>query len=66
MRSTGIPELTCVDDTNYIREVLLLAVKSDRVAEEAFLGTIQECLRLKWTVQVMWMIHTIKHNKGSS
>lgn len=66
MRFTGIPELTCVEDTDYIREVLMLDARSDREAEQAFLNTIQVCLKLKWTVQVMWLFHTMKHKGGSS
>ena len=62
MRSTGIPELTCVEDTNYIRNVLEvdLAV-TEHVAEMRFRKVIQKCLNLKWTVQIMWRLHIVKN-----
>ena len=60
MRSTGIPELTCVEDTDYIRNVLVTD-KSEHAAEEIFRDVIQKCLDLKWTVQIMWKIHILRH-----
>lgn len=59
MRSTGIPELTCVEDTEYIRMALVLD-RSEREAEEAFHDVIKKCLDLKWTVQVMWWFHDVR------
>ena len=63
MRSTGIPELTCVEDTDYIRNALLLD-KTEQEAEQLFRKVIKKCLDLKWTVQVMWKIHLLRR-KGS-
>ena len=63
MRSTGIPELACVEDANYIRDALMLT-KSEHEAEEAFKQLIKKCLDLQWTVQIMWWIH--KHRAGGS
>jgi len=61
MRSTGIPELSCVEDTNYIRMVLSLN-KKEHDAEEYFRQkVIKKCLDLGWTVQVMWWLHLRKH-----
>ena len=67
MRSTGIPELTCVEDTDYIKMVLVLD-KTEREAEEIFRNVIKKCLDLKWTVQLMWKVHLLKRNlvTGSS
>lgn len=59
MRSTGIPELTCVEDTDYIKTALALG-KTDTEAERAFHMVIQKCLDVKWTVQVMWAIHKLR------
>jgi len=57
MRSTGIPELTCVEDTDYIRTVLMLS-EQEREAERHFeQKVIKKCLGLGWTVQVMWWMH---------
>ena len=65
MRSTGLPELTCVEDTDYIKTVLVLG-KSEVEAEASFRNTvIQSCLDLKWTVQAMWWLHKAKHGKRS-
>lgn len=61
MRSTGIPELTCVEDTDYIRNVLEMELTSEHVAEMRFRKVIQKCLNLKWTVQIMWWLHIAKH-----
>ena len=63
MRSTGIPELTCVEDTDYIRNVLEMKA-SEHVAEMRFRKVIQKCLNLKWTVQIMWRLHIAKHGSG--
>ena len=66
MRSTGIPELTCVEDTNYIRNVLEVSLAaSEHVAEMRFRKIIQKCLNLKWTVQIMWRLHIAKHGSDS-
>ncbi len=59
MRSTGIPELTCVEDTDYIRMALALD-QPDHTAEEIFRRIIQKCLDLKWTVQFMWHFHLMR------
>ena len=62
MKSTGIPELTCVEDTKYIKNVLEIGVTtSEHVAEMRFRKVIQRCLSLKWTVQVMWQLHIAKN-----
>ena len=68
MRSTGIPELSCVEDTDYIRMALALD-RSEHDAQEAFRNVLKKCLDLKWTVQVMWKMHLFKKNlltNGSS
>ncbi|CAI7993963.1 Phosphatidylinositol 4,5-bisphosphate 3-kinase catalytic subunit gamma isoform [Geodia barretti] len=63
MRSTGIPELTCVEDTDYIRNALVLD-KTEQEAEQLFRKVIRKCLDLKWTVQMMWKIHLLR-KKGT-
>lgn len=63
MRWTGIPELTCVEDTNYIRNALVLE-KSELEAEKCFKNVINKCIDLGWTVQVMWAFHKMKHVKS--
>lgn len=61
MRSTGIPELTCVEDTDYIRNALVLDKNEDE-AEHLFRKVTKKCLDLKWTVQVMWKIHLLRRS----
>lgn len=61
MRSTGIPELTCVEDTDYIRRAFALD-KSETEAEETFRQVIRKCLDLKWTVQFMWQVHLLRRS----
>ena len=63
MRSTGIPELTCVEDTDYIRNALVLD-RTEQEAEFLFRKVIKKCLDLKWTVQMMWKIHLLR-KKGT-
>ena len=59
MRSTGIPELTCVEDIDYIK-VALAITKTDTEAEKEFQSIIKKCLDLRWTVQVMWALHKLR------
>lgn len=57
MKCTGIPELQSVKDIEYLRNVFVL----DKTAEEAgevFRDKISECLRLAWTVQINFWVHT--------
>ncbi len=63
MRSTGIPELTCVEDTDYIKNALLLG-RTELEAMQSFQKVIQKCLDLKWTVQVMWKFHLFKRKNS--
>ena len=63
MRSTGIPELACMEDANYIRDALMVT-RPEHEAEQEFRQLIKKCLDLQWTVQIMWWIHVKK--KGAS
>lgn len=65
MRSTGIPELACVEDANYIRNALMVT-KGEHEAELAFRQLIKKCLDLQWTVQIMWWIHKQRTGGNSS
>ncbi len=64
MRSTGIPELTCVEDTDYIKMALAME-KTDTEAEKEFQTIIQKCMDLGWTVQLMWYFHKLKASPQS-
>jgi phosphatidylinositol-4,5-bisphosphate 3-kinase len=65
MRSTGIPELACVEDAQYIRDALMLT-SSEHDAQQAFQQLIKKCLDLQWTVQIMWWIHKKRGGGNSS
>ena len=63
MRYTGIPELTCVEDLEYLSNALMVT-KSDPNAEECFVKLINKCIRLGWTVQISWWAHVTKNKKS--
>ena len=64
MRYTGIPELTCVEDIDYLRDALMVT-KDDAAAEAGFTKLIDECIRLGWTVQISWWAHNQKKKTAS-
>ena len=64
MRYTGIPELTCVEDIDYLRDALMVT-KDDFAAEEGFIKLIDECIRLGWTVQISWWAHKQRKKAAS-
>uniref|UniRef100_UPI00398E76AF phosphatidylinositol 4,5-bisphosphate 3-kinase catalytic subunit gamma isoform isoform X2 n=1 Tax=Pristiophorus japonicus TaxID=55135 RepID=UPI00398E76AF len=56
MMLTGIPELTCTEDIQYLREALAVG-KEEKPAREHFLNQINICENLGWTIQASWWIH---------
>ena len=64
MRYTGIPELTCVEDIDYLKDALMVN-KDDAAAEAGFTKLIDECIRLGWTVQISWWAHNQKKKTAS-
>ena len=58
MKCTGIPELQSVKDIEYLRNVFRLNSTAE-AAGESFREKIFECIKLAWTVQTNWWIHTI-------
>ena len=64
MRYTGIPELTCVEDIDYLKDALMVT-KDDAAAESGFVKLIDECIRLGWTVQISWWAHNQKKKTAS-
>jgi len=61
MLSTGIPELTSVDDISYLRDAFALDL-TDEKAREKFTNLIYESLSTK-TTQLNNAIHILAHNK---
>jgi len=59
MRYTGIPELTCVEDIEYLRDALMVT-KDEFAAEMCFDKLLNKCIKLGWTVQISWWAHVIK------
>ena len=59
MRYTGIPELTCVEDLEYLNDALMVT-KDNITAERSFEKLITKCITLGWTVQISWWAHIAK------
>jgi len=59
MRYTGIPELTCVEDLEYLKDALMVT-KVDTTAKTSFEKLINKCITLGWTVQISWWAHIAK------
>ncbi|XP_030063346.1 phosphatidylinositol 4,5-bisphosphate 3-kinase catalytic subunit gamma isoform [Microcaecilia unicolor] len=58
MMLTGIPELTCTEDLQYLKEALALG-QDEESAKKHFLNQIAICEKLNWTVQANWWIHVV-------
>ncbi|KAJ8370778.1 hypothetical protein SKAU_G00108060 [Synaphobranchus kaupii] len=56
MLLTGIPELSCAQDINYLRKALQEG-RSEEEAGKHFLQQIAACEHEGWTVQTNWWIH---------
>ena len=59
MRHTGIPQLSCVADVEYMRKAFMLDL-SDEKATEAFLKLITKCLSSLAT-RANFLIHILAH-----
>ncbi|KJE92194.1 phosphatidylinositol 3-kinase [Capsaspora owczarzaki ATCC 30864] len=60
MMSTGIPQLSCSDDINYLRDALRLG-SSDEAAAIEFRKKIDEALAKCWSTRLNWTIHGMVH-----
>ncbi|XP_048873048.1 phosphatidylinositol 4,5-bisphosphate 3-kinase catalytic subunit gamma isoform isoform X1 [Brienomyrus brachyistius] len=58
MLLTGIPELSCAQDMQYLRQALQ-DNQNEEVACDHFLQQIDQCEQLGWTVQANWWIHMV-------
>ncbi|KAG2471300.1 PK3CG kinase, partial [Polypterus senegalus] len=56
MRLTGIPELSCGDDIQYLKEALQVG-KEEESARQHFLHQISICENQGWTVQANCLLH---------
>lgn len=56
MLSTGIPQLTCVQDIDYIRVALALNM-TETQAIKHFREKFDEALRNSWKTSINWMFH---------
>ena len=59
MLSTGIPELKCDEDINYLRNAFALG-RTDKEAARFFISLIDESMNTKAT-QVNFLIHNLAH-----
>ena len=58
MLSTGIPELTSLDDINYVRDALVLG-STDEEALTSFRKKFNEAIKNSWSVSWNWYIHNV-------
>jgi len=58
MLSTGIPELSCIEDLDYLRETLVLDL-NDEEALKHFRCKFEEALKNSWKTNINWMAHNI-------
>uniref|UniRef100_UPI00358F6A00 phosphatidylinositol 4,5-bisphosphate 3-kinase catalytic subunit gamma isoform n=1 Tax=Myxine glutinosa TaxID=7769 RepID=UPI00358F6A00 len=56
MAMTGMPELSCTKDIEYMREALMVS-RREGDAKKHFLEQIEICRDKGWTVQLNWFIH---------
>ncbi|XP_069119879.1 phosphatidylinositol 4,5-bisphosphate 3-kinase catalytic subunit beta isoform-like [Argopecten irradians] len=60
MMMAGIPQLTSINDVEYLKETLALHLSEDE-AKERFLQKFQEAINSSWTTKVNWWIHLKAH-----
>ncbi|XP_037075832.1 phosphatidylinositol 4,5-bisphosphate 3-kinase catalytic subunit alpha isoform-like isoform X2 [Pollicipes pollicipes] len=60
MLSTGITELQCADDVNYLRKTLQVEVGEEQ-ALEYFQNQFSEAYGGAWTTKLDWFFHSVKH-----
>ncbi|CAH1772431.1 unnamed protein product [Owenia fusiformis] len=58
MLSTGIPELTCVEDISYLKEALVLNLSEDEAIKH-FRNKFNEALKNSWKTSLNWTAHNI-------
>ena len=62
MLSSGIPQLTCRRDVDYLKETLKPEL-SEAEAREHFRGKFKEALRNSWTTSVNFWFHNLGKDK---
>ncbi|KAK2184803.1 hypothetical protein NP493_252g03001 [Ridgeia piscesae] len=60
MMNTGIPELSCIQDIEYLKNALLVD-QSEKQAVDHFKAKFKEALRKAWTTMVNNTFHHAKH-----
>jgi len=63
MLSTGIPELSSVDDLTYLSDTLVLD-KTDAEALKHFRLKFKEALKASWSTSLNWFFHNIAKNNN--
>lgn len=61
MMNTGIPEVSCLSDIEYLKEMLVPDI-TDTEALDHFRSKFREALKNSWKTSVNWMIHNIHCN----
>ncbi len=56
MVQTGIPELRCIEDLNYVRDALVLGV-TEKEAKDHFHSKLQEARKNSKYTTLNWVLH---------
>ena len=60
MLSAGIPQLTNVNDVDYLKETLALDLTVDE-ARKKFVDKFKEAKNKSWSTSVNWALHNMAH-----
>lgn len=60
MMNTGIQEVSCIRDVEYLKETLVPHM-TDEEADSHFLAKFNEALKNSWKTSVDWMFHIMNH-----
>lgn len=60
MMNTGIQEVSCIRDIEYLKETLVPHM-TDEEADSHFLAKFNEALKNSWKTSVDWMFHIMNH-----
>lgn len=63
MVQTGMPELRCIGDLNYVRDALVLET-SESEAREHFRTKLQEARNNAWSTSLNWFFHGLAKETG--
>lgn len=62
MLSTGIPELSSVDDVGYLRNTLQVDISDDNIAAKHFREKLIDAKTRSSYTKIDWFFHNVKHS----